>query len=489
MRVVILGAGIAGLGVAHALRRDAARTGAPVDATVLEAGDRAGGRIRTTREDGWLIEWAANAIQGAEGPSWRIAEEAGLAEERVIARADAARRYICRGGKLHLVPLSPGALARFGAISPAARLRVVLEPFFARRVSRDETVYEYAARHIGEEAARVLVGAAVRGIFAGDARKLSVDAAFPVMREMERDHRSLVFAMIARVIAARKAQRSGDRRAGAESGAASPKGATGPSGPTASPASGPGRRALWTLRGGLESYIDALARPLGDALRYRSPALAIERRAPSGYSVALASGARVEADAVVLATPPRATAALLRGLDAEAARGIGAIAPAGLNVVAMGFRADAFRAPPDGYGFLVSPGEDLDVLGILFESNLFDGRAPEGHVLVRAMVGGAERPELVTKSDSELVGLSMKALDRTVGVKCGPERTWIVRQEDAIPQYAVGHRTALAEIERRLASFPGLHLAGNGYRGVSLASLLEDGERVAAKVLEGARAA
>lgn len=459
MRVVILGAGIAGLGVAHALRRDAARNGASVEVTVLEAGDRPGGRIRTTREDGWLIEWAANAIQGAEGPSWRIAEEAGLAGERVLARADAARRYICRDGKLHLVPLSPGALFRFGAISPAARLRVVLEPFFARRVSRDETVYEYAARHIGEEAARILVGAAVRGIFAGDARRLSVDSAFPVMREMERDHRSLVFAMIARVAAARKA------------------------------AAGPGRRALWTLRGGLESYVDALARPLGGALRYRSPALAVGRRAPSGYSVALASGDRVEADAVVLATPPRTTAALLRGLDPEAARSVGAIAPAGLNVVAMGFRADAFRTPPDGYGFLVAPGEDLDVLGILFESNLFDGRAPEGHVLLRAMVGGAERPELVTKSDSELVGLSMRALDRTVGVKCGPERTWIIRQDDAIPQYAVGHRTVLAEIEQRLAAFPGLHLAGNGYRGVSVASLLEDAERVAANVLGGARAA
>jgi oxygen-dependent protoporphyrinogen oxidase len=134
----------------------------------------------------------------------------------------------------------------------------------------------------------------------------------------------------------------------------------------------------------------------------------------------------------------------------------------------------------------------LEATGILagsWLSSKWPDRAPEGRVLLRAMVGGAERPELVTKSDAELVGLSMQALDRTVGVRCGPERTWIIRQEDAIPQYAVGHRTALAEIERRLGAFPGLHLAGNGYRGVSLASLLEDGERVAARVLAGAAAA
>ena len=106
-------------------------------------------------------------------------------------------------------------------------------------------------------------------------------------------------------------------------------------------------------------------------------------------------------------------------------------------------------------------------------------------MLVRAMVGGAERPELVTKSDAELVALAMKALDRALGMRSGPERTWIIRQEDAIPQYAVGHRTVLAEIESRLEAFPGLHLAGNGYRGVSVASLIEDAERVAGRVLAG----
>ncbi|HEY7728111.1 MAG TPA: protoporphyrinogen oxidase, partial [Candidatus Eisenbacteria bacterium] len=338
MRVAILGAGIAGLSAAHALMREAVRRGTAVEVTVLEAGDRPGGRIRTTREDGWLIEWAANSILGAEGAPWRVAEEAGLGAERAIARPDAARRYIWRGGALHLVPLSPGALFGFGAISPAARLRVVLEPFFARRVPHDETVHEYASRHIGGEAARVLVGAAVRGIFAGDARRLSTDAAFPVMREMEREHRSLVFAMIARMAAARK---TSARKASA----------------------GPGGRALWSLAGGLQSFVDALASPLGGALKLRSPILSIRRRAGAGYDLALASGVRLDAEAVVIATPPRTAAALLRDLMPDAARLLTNITSAGLHVVALGFRSGAFRTPPDGYGFLVPPGEDLDILG------------------------------------------------------------------------------------------------------------------------------
>jgi oxygen-dependent protoporphyrinogen oxidase len=483
MRVAIVGAGVAGLAAAHALRRDAARRGAALAVTVLEAGDRPGGRLRTTREDGWLIEWAATAIQGTEGAAWRVAEEAGLATDRVIARSDSARRYICRGGALHLVPLSPAALFGFGAISAAARFRVVLEPLFATRVVHDESVHDYAKRHIGEEAARVLVGAAVRGIFAGDARKLSVDAAFPVMREMERAHRSLVFAMIARMGAARRAARrdGGGATGRGSAGAGGGTTGTGPP-PRASMAAGPGRRALWSFARGLESFVEALAAPLGDSLRLRSPVLSITREG-DGYALSLATGTRLEADQVVLAASPRASAALLRDLAPDAARLLSDIVSAGLTVVAMGFRPEAFRTPPDGYGFLVSPGEDLDILGALFESNLFPDRAPEGRVLVRAMVGGAERPELVTKSDAELIALSMKALDRTLGMRSGPERTWIIRQENAIPQYAVGHLETLKEIEEKLAALPGLHLAGNGYRGVSVASLTDDAERVAGRVL------
>ncbi len=466
-RVVVVGAGIAGLATAHALRRDAAKQGLPLDVQILEAGPRAGGRVRTTREDGWTIEWAANAIQGAEGAAWRVAEEVGLAADRILSSPDAARRYIARNGRLHLVPLDPVAFLKFSGLSPAGRLRVLLEPFYARRVAHDETVHDYAVRHIGEEAAVALIGSVVRGVFAGDARRLSLDSAFPIMREMERKHRSLVLAMVA---------------AGKEARARGRKG------PGMAAASGPGRRALWTLRGGMESLVEALAKPLGPALRLRSPVLALARRDGGGYSLRLASGETTAADHVVLSTAPRTTASLLRSLDAEAARELESIPSAGLNVIGLGFQRDAFRGTPDGYGFLASPGpgDDLNILGALFESNLFPDRAPEGHVLVRVMVGGAERPDLVTKRDDELVAISMKALDKTVGLNRGPERTWIIRQEDSIPQYQVGHRALIGGIAKRLDAAPGLHLTGNGFRGVSVGNLLEDAEKTSERILRNA---
>jgi len=452
MKIAVVGAGIAGLATAHRIRQEASKRGIPVELSVLEASPRAGGRIRTVDDSGYRVEWAANGIQGTAGAAARLADDLGLSSERVPARKEAARRYLYRSGALHLLPMSPPALLRFGAISPAARLRLAAEPFLARRADKDESVLAFASRHIGDEAARALVGAAVRGIFAGDASRLSVDAAFPAMRRMERRHRSLFVAMMR------------ERKA-------------------------PGGGALWSLRRGMGALVDALVTSTGGSLRLRTPVLGIEPITDGSrrrWRVSLASGESMEVDAVVLAVPPKAAGALLRPLDHEAARHLAAIPTAGLAVVAVGLRQDAFRSAPDGYGFLVVPGEKLEILGALFESNLFPERAPEGRVLARVMLGGVERPELIAGSDAELAGLALQALDRALRLKIGPERTWVIRQPDAIPQYEVGHRALLNAVESRLEGMRGIYLTGNGYRGVSVAALAEDAEKVAARVLERA---
>src|SRR5688572_22763345 len=133
MRVLVVGAGIAGLAAAHAVRHEASRRGLPADVRILEASARTGGRLATIEEDGWLIESAANGIQGIEATATPLLARLGLTAERVMARPESARRYVYRGGRLHLLPLSPPALLRFGGLSPGARLRVFAEPLFAQR--------------------------------------------------------------------------------------------------------------------------------------------------------------------------------------------------------------------------------------------------------------------------------------------------------------------------------------------------------------------
>ena len=456
MRVAVLGAGLAGLTLAHALRREASRAGRPLDLEIFEAGARAGGRIRTTEDDGFRIEWAADAFQTGSGPALALLRDLGLEEERVPASPQAARRYVFARGALHRFPMDPVSLLRFGAVSPAGRLRLMAEPFLAGRVTQEETVHQFAARHIGEEGARVLMGAAVRGIYAGDSRALSTDAAFPRAREMEKKHRSLVAAFV-------KERGKGGAR----------------------------KERLWSLRRGMGSLTDRLAETLAPSLRFSMPALRISRlpeyAAPTPFTIRFANGESRSFDAVVIATPPADAAALLRDLDLEAAKALREIASASVAVVAVAFRNEAFRRKPDGYGFLVAPGETLPILGALFESNLFPERAPEGFTLVRAFLGGVDRPELVTEPDAKLAALACEALDRAIGLKSGPSRTWVMRQPNAIPQYTLGHRERVAAVMKRIGAFPGLYVAGNAYRGVSVGSILEDADRVAGWLMHAAR--
>ncbi|HMI30574.1 MAG TPA: protoporphyrinogen oxidase [Candidatus Limnocylindrales bacterium] len=456
MRVAILGAGIAGLTVAHSLKRGSARGGAKLEVEVFEAGPRAGGCIRTTESSGFLIEWAADAFQTGPGPARALVEELGLGTARVEASADSARRYVFSRGRLHRFPSGPLALLRFAALTPAGRMRLLAEPFVAGRIAREESVHEFASRHIGKEAARVMLGAFVRGVYAGDAEKLSVDAAFPSMRELERKHRSLVVAMAN----------------GRREGRAAPQ-------------------ALWSLARGMGSLTDRLAQSLGSALKLRMPALRLSRvpeyAATTPFTIRFASGDTQSFDQVVVATPAADAAALLRDLDIEAANELRDIPAAGVAVVALALRREAFRSKPDGYGFLVAPGEEVPALGALFESNLFPGRAPEGYVLARIFLGGVDRPDLVSLPEAKLIGLACEALDRTLGLKGGPERTWVMRQEGAIPQYTLGHRERIASVMKRMGLFPGLYLAGSSYRGVSMGSIVEDADRVAGWILHAAR--
>jgi len=456
MKVAILGAGIAGLTLAHVLKREASRGSRPLDLEVFEASARAGGRVRTTEADGFLVEWAADAFQTGSAAVRSLVQELDLDGERVDASPSARRRYVFSKGKLHRFPTGPASLLRSSALSFPGRLRVLAEPIVASRTAREETVHQFASRHIGEEAARVMMGAFVRGVYAGDSRKLSADAAFPRMKEMERKHRSLVGAMMRERRSAKK-----------------------------------GGHALWSLRRGMGSLADRLAQSLGPVLRLRMPALRLSRSpeyaAPTPFAIRFASGEERSFDAVVIATPAPDAVALLRDLDLEATNALREIPSSGVAVVALAFRLEAFRSKPDGYGFLTAPGEDLPALGALFESNLFPGRAPEGFALARVFLGGVDHPELITQPDAKLIGLSCEALDRALGLKGGPERTWVMRQESAIPQYTLGHRERVAAVMKRLGSFPGLYVAGNAYRGVSVGSIVEDAERVAGWLLHAGR--
>jgi protoporphyrinogen/coproporphyrinogen III oxidase len=463
-RVAIIGGGIAGLATAHAVRALAPEA----DVVVLEARDRVGGNIRSERVAGYLCENGPDGFLDNAPATLAFIDAVGLSSRILPSRDEARRRFIFRRDRLHEVPISPGAFAFTPLLSIAAKLRVLAEPFAARSWRHDESILGFAERHIGREAARVLVGSIVSGIFAGDASELSLRSCFPKMHDMEQQYGSLFRALLAK----RRTGRSAN-------GVGAPAGR------------------LTSFAAGMQELVDAAASALGPVVRTGCSVTAIQVRlrgpdprprlvGARAYSLAC-QGRRIETDAVVLAGPASEAANLLLPFAPAAAAPLAAIQTAPLAVVCLGYDEAALvadRGPLNGFGFLVPHGDGPRILGALWESSIYDGRAPIGKALIRVMMGGATDPGAVGLSDRDLVGHVRMDLERTMGIRVTPEFVHIVRHARGIPQYTVGHAARLERIEGVLAGFPGLFLAGNSYRGVSVNACIEDASPLALRVVE-----
>lgn len=440
---MIVGGGLAGLACGRALARESGHV--PPDVHVLEAASRAGGKALTDLESGWVLEWGPQTFVDADdGPLRALIGKLGLADEVVSPRPDARLRYVLRGGRLYAVPRGVAGLLGLPGLLRAGS-EVVRA---ARRDGADESVHDFAARRFGERAARLLFGALVTGIYAGDARRLSLRSALPRVHALEQEHGSLIRALFTGGFVPRRSS---------------------------------------TLRRGLGSLTDALARDLGLRLRLATPVTALRPDGTSGWTVTTATGDE-PADAVVLACPAFGAAALARPFDPALADALGAIPYAPVTAVVLGYDQSAFAAgPPRGFGFLVPRGE-ARVLGCLFPTSTFDGMAPTGKVMLRVLVGGALDPAGAALDDEAVVDLARAEVEPILRVEGEPELVRVMRHARAIPQYELGHAERVAAIDARLAAWPGLFVTGNAYRGVSLVDVAADAARTAERVRTADRA-
>ena len=454
-RIAIVGGGVAGLAIAHALGRLGAREKG-VEVTVLERTERPGGNIRTDVVDGFTLESGPNGFLDNVPETLELVRDLGIEDRLQVSDERAGRRFIFRNGRLHELPGGPGALLASDLLSWRAKLRIAFEPFARRRPEDvDETIHAFASRRIGREPADVMIDSIVSGVFGGNARELSLRACFPKMWQMETDHGGLFRALFAKMRERRRSR-----------------------GPIGAPA---GR--LTSFKGGCEDLIRGLADKLGPTLRTSAPVSAV-RTTSGGFDVSLESGESVEADAVVLAGPTSASSRIVSAFDGELANLLGEIASAPIVVVCLGYEESRLRRPLDGFGFLVPRGEGPRLLGVLWDSSIYPGRAPEGRVLMRAMIGGAHDPAAVDLDDETLLATVRADLRTMMDLDLAPSFTKIFRHRLGIPQYTVGHRDKLKQIDAALERHPGLYVAGNGYRGIAINSCVAEAGPIAARLLD-----
>lgn len=433
-RVVVVGAGISGLVAAHRLRKSG------LDVTLLEAGDRSGGLVRTARRGGYQIEGGPDGVLSNAPATSALIGELGLENDVVPASKMARHRYLVSGGRLVSLPYTPTEALTTPLLPVGTKMRALMEVFAGGAPDAEESVAGWTRRRLGAGLLPV-IDAVVTGVHAGDPERLSVDHAFPQIRALERRHNSVLLGALA-------AMRRGKGNLLAH---------------------------LVSFRDGMETLVRALAARTGPRTGVR-----VERVVPAGKGFSVETGdGRLDADAVVVAAGARG----LRGLLPDGAPEM--VPPeAPVTIVGLGYPCGRVAHPLDGYGFLAPETEGRFCLGCLFPSTVFSGRAPDGHVLLRAFVGGVRHPERAALPDDRLIGAVRRDLNCFLGLKGEPAFVETIRNPWGISQLNVGHGEFLAPLNALEARHPGLFFCGLGIRAIAVNALVADAERVAGRVAQ-----
>ncbi len=446
LRLLVIGGGISGLSLAYLLSGKN-----NVELTLLEAEERTGGKIWTERAEGFLCEGGPPGFLNSKPRTLELASMLSL--EPIRSNDSARRRFIYSDGKLKRLPETPPAFLKSDLMSFTGKLRICLEPFLPRGKKEDETLADFARRRLGKEAFLKLIDPMASGIYAGDPEAMSLRSCFPRINEIERRYGSLIRGML-KLMAERK-----------KSVSAAPTGV------------------LTSFGNGMQAFIDALRESLGDAVRTRSRAAQVEKL-HRGYAVHLSDGSRLEADAVVLAVPAHQAAGILKELDGGVSKTLGRIPYPSLAVVCTGFRKEKLQDGFNAFGFLVPHREGRRVLGVVYDSSIFPGRAPEGHVLFRTMVGGARASHLAEQEERKITDLALSELRDLAGVRAEPDFVRVYRHEKAIPQYNVGHQERVRAVDGLMGRHEGLYVTGNALKGIGVNDCIENSFILAEKITE-----
>jgi protoporphyrinogen/coproporphyrinogen III oxidase len=452
MRVVIIGGGITGLATAWWLHK------AGIDVTVLEQEQSPGGTMRTARSDGWLIETGPNSALETTPLFQTLFDDLHLRGEVVYANALGDNRYIVRGGELYPLPMSPKNFLKSRLWSTSGKLRLLKEPFVGR-ATKEETIAEFVSRRLGREILDYAINPFVAGVYAGSPEHLSVRAAFPKLYALEEKYGGLITGMI---------RGASERKKRAEKAK--------------------DRARMFSFTNGMQTLPDSIAAALGERVLTGTVIKKIAIRGEDGEVVYEAMGKRngenftFGAEVIVTAVPAYAAAELVAPHNRAAADTLNEIFYPPVAEVFLGHKTEEIQRMLDGFGFLVPDREKRKILGTIWSSSLFAGRAPEGYTALTTFIGGSRQPELTKKDDADLISMTTAELAALMGVRGRPVFNRVSRWQRAIPQYHLGHLDRMDKLAQFEASHPGLFLTGNYRGGISVGDCIINSEKNAERI-------
>ncbi len=450
------------MAAAWRIQKSSQESRVPVSLLLLEASSHAGGLLKSTSREGFLLELGPDCFISEKPRGIGLCQELGLAEELIGTRPDKRRSFILRKNVFYPIPegfylMGPTRTRPFlesGLLSWRGKFRALCEPLVPSRPPADESLASFVRRRFGQELLDRMAQPLIAGIYGADPERLSLRATFPKFLEMERTYGSVVFGL----------KKSASLNA-------------------AETASGARYSLFVTLRRGMQGLADTLATKLGQMVVRTQTRVKTVRPDGGVWQVVKASGEVLIADALCLALPAYAAAELVNPFDPDLAQELASIDYAPAATVNFAFRDMDVKRPLDGVGFVVPQKENRLVLGCTFAQNKFEGRAPKGFMLLRAFLGGEHSARWLSENNEALTNKVLAELKEWLVITGKPMFVHLERYERALPQYTLGHLERVLRIEERMFQHKGLALAGNWQYGVGVPGCIESGERAADSLL------
>ncbi len=450
--VLIIGAGISGLASAHFLKKRGLK------ALILEKQERPGGSIRSERKDGFLVEYGPNSTLDTSPLIHEMFADLGIESQMEYANEQSKNRYIVRNSRLNALPMGAMAFLKTPHFSPAAKLRLLKEPFISPAdPGADESLAAFVKRRLGQEFLDYAIDPFVAGVYAGKPDQLSVKSAFPKLHALEQKYGSLIKGTI---LGARERKKSGETSKQSAS--------------------------LFSFPDGMQTMIDKLAAEFRDELFLRAELRSVERE-NGRYLVSFTLDGEpysVECGQMLMTIPAHSYEHLAPDFFRPLISYMEKMYHPPVSMVFFGFRKNPSPRPLDGFGFLIPSKENRQILGTIWSSTIFSGRAPQEGVALTTFVGGSRQPQNALLPEAEIIRLVREDLSGLMGIQEKPDISVVQQWPKAIPQYNVGHRQIIKALEQFERTRPGVYLSGNFRGGISVGDCIKQAETVAGQIAE-----
>ena len=459
-KIVVIGGGITGLSAAHRIIEIQKENNLDLEILLIEKSDKLGGAISTINKNGYLIELGPDMFFTERPWALNLSKRLSLGQELIETNEKKRGTFVL--WKKELVPVPDGflmlapskiwAFVRSPLFSWRGKLRMLMDLFISKKEVRDESLASFVRRRFGNEALERIAQPMIGGVYTADPEKLSLRATMPQFLEMEEKYGSVIKGMFYN-----QKENEGD--------------------------SGARYSQFLSFKNGMKTLIHAIEGKLPENSVSLGETVTEITSSNPGWSLQTQKR-EINASALIITTPSYHAASLIQNIDPSLQSDLSSIEYASSAVIILAYKKDDISHDLNGFGFVVPEVEMSDLIACSFSSVKFEGRAPQGYVLLRAFVGGALHPDICELDDAIVIEKVEKELSQILGISSRPEFTIIKKYQQAMPQYHVGHIELIKRIKEKINHHQGLEIAGNAYSGVGIPDCVHSGEQAAEAILK-----